>query len=130
MVPPMSVEAGLSASIDREVTHLDTATALGSGDVEVLATPRVLAWAEAACIAALDGLLAEGETTVGMRMQIDHVQPTPVGKTVHVRAEVERVEGRRLTFTVEASDSRGTIAAGRVVRVLVERNRFLERAAE
>jgi len=127
MVPPMSVEAGLSASIDREVTHLDTATALGSGDVEVPATPRVLAWAAAACIAALDGLLAEGETTVGMRMQIDHVQPTPVGKTVHVRAEVE---GRRLTFTVEASDSRGTIATGRVVRVLVERNRFLERAAE
>ncbi|MFT5203359.1 MAG: fluoroacetyl-CoA thioesterase [Candidatus Aldehydirespiratoraceae bacterium] len=130
MVPPMSVEAGLSASIDREVTHLDTATALGSGDVEVLATPRVLAWAEAACIAALDGLLADGETTVGMRMQIDHVQPTPVGRMVHVRAEVERVEGRRLTFTVEASDSRGTIASGRVIRVLVERNRFLERAAE
>lgn len=130
MVPPMSVEAGLSARIEREVTDLDTATAMGSGDVEVLATPRVLAWAEAACIAALGDTLGAGETTVGMRMQIDHVQPTAVGGRVHIEARIERVEGRRLTFTVEATDRRGTIAAGRVVRVLVDRDRFLERATE
>jgi fluoroacetyl-CoA thioesterase len=120
----------LSARIEREVTDLDTATAMGSGDVEVLATPRVLAWAEAACIAALGTTLGVGETTVGMRMQIDHVQPTAVGGHVHIEARIERVEGRRLTFTVEATDRRGTIAAGRVVRVLVDRDRFLERATE
>lgn len=130
MVPPMSLEAGLSAQIECEVTRTDTATEFGSGDVEVLATPRVLAWAEAACIAALDNLLEEGQTTVGMRMQIDHVQPTPVGGTVTTEAQLERVEGRRLTFTFTASDNRGTVAVGRVVRVLVDRDRFLERAAE
>ena len=130
MVPPMSVEAGLSATIEREVTDLDTATALGSGDVDVLATPRVLAWAEAACLAALHDVLDDDETTVGMRIQLDHVQPTPVGRAASIHAEVERVEGRRITFTVEASDARGTIATGRVVRVIVDRDRFLERAIE
>ncbi len=128
MVPPMSVDAGLAARIERRVTDLDTATAMGSGDVEVLSTPRVLAWAEAACVEALAGRLEPGQTTVGMRMQIDHVQPSPVGAAITITAEVERVEGRRLTFAVEATDGRSTIAAGRVVRVLVDRDRFLERA--
>jgi fluoroacetyl-CoA thioesterase len=126
----MSVEAGLSARIEREVTDLDTASALGSGDVAVLASPRLLAWAEAACLAALRGALEADETTVGTQMQLDHVQPTPVGGLVTIGAVVERVEGRRLTFAVSATDGHGTIATGRVVRVLVERDRFLERAAE
>jgi fluoroacetyl-CoA thioesterase len=126
----MVVEAGLHSRIEREVTDADTAAALGSGDVEVLGSPRVLAWAEAACVAALDGALENGETTVGMRMQLDHLQPTTVGEHVSISAELERVEGRRLTFRIEASDRSGTIAEGRVVRVLVDRNRFLERAVE
>lgn len=130
MVPPMSVEAGLQARIERQVTDHDTAIALGSGDVAVLATPRVLAWAEAACVEAVRGHLAATETTVGMRIQLDHVQPTAAGGTVTITAEIERVEGRRLTFAVEATDPRGTIAVGRVVRVMVDRDRFLERAAE
>ena len=130
MVPPMSVEAGLRGCIERDVTDLDTAVALGSGDVDVLSTPRVLAWAEAACVAALGDRLEEGQTTVGLTMQIDHVQPTGIGARISINAEVERVEGRRLTFAVEASDSRGTIAVGRIVRVMVDRGRFLERATE
>ncbi|MDG2028004.1 MAG: hotdog domain-containing protein [Acidimicrobiales bacterium] len=126
----MSVEAGLSGCIERQVTDDDTAIALGSGDVAVLATPRVLAWAEAACVVALDGHLEAGETTVGMRIQLDHLQPTDVGRTLSITAEVDLVEGRRLTLAVAASDHRGTIAAGRVVRVIVDRDRFLELAAE
>lgn len=129
MVPPMSVDAGLTARTERQVTEADTAATFGSGDVEVLATPRVLAWAEAACLAAIEGRLDEGQTTVGMRMQIDHVQPSAVGSSVTVSAELERVEGRRLTFSVEATDGRGVVASGRVVRVVVDRDRFLERAA-
>ena len=128
MVPPMSVDAGLAARIERQVTDLDTAVALGSGDVEVLSTPRVLAWAEAACAEAIAGHLEPGETTVGSRMQIDHVQPSDVGASITVTAELERVEGRRLTFRFEAADHRGKIASGRVVRVLVDRERFLDRA--
>lgn len=130
MVPPMSVEAGLSARIERQVTDLDTAIAVGSGDVAVLATPRVLAWAEAACAEAVREHLEPGQTTVGTRVQLDHVQPTPLGGRVTITGELDLVEGRRLTFAVEASDARGTIATGRVVRVMVDRDRFLERAAE
>ena len=130
MVPPMSVDAGLAARIERQVTDLDTAVALGSGDVEVLSTPRVLAWAEAACVEAISEHMDQGQTSVGMRMQIDHVQPAAVGSHITITAAVERVEGRRLTFAVEASDHRGVIASGRVVRVLVDCDRFLERANE
>jgi predicted thioesterase len=126
----MSMDAGLAARIEYKVTDLDTAVALGSGDVEVLSTPRVLAWAEAACVEAVSGHLEPGQTTVGMRMQIDHVQPSPVGAAVTISAVLDRVEGRRLTFAVDATDARGTIASGRVVRVLVDRDRFLERATE
>lgn len=128
MVPPMSVDAGLAARIERQVTDLDTAIALGSGDVGVLATPRVLAWAEAACVEAVGDHLDADQTTVGTRMQIDHVQPSPVGATITIAARLELVEGRRLTFAVTADDGHGTVASGRVVRVLVDRARFLERA--
>jgi fluoroacetyl-CoA thioesterase len=126
----MSLDPGLHARIERDVTEADTARSLGSGDVDVVGTPRVLAWCEAACVKALAGEVEPGETTVGMRIQLDHLQPTPVGGRVEIVATLERVEGRRLTFTVEASDRGSTIAKGRVVRVLVERDRFMERAAE
>ena len=75
----------------------------------------------------LEGLLGPNETSVGMRLQIDHVQPSAVGTTVGVDATLEKVEGRRLTFVVNARDSRGLIAAGRVTRVIVDRDRFMEK---
>jgi fluoroacetyl-CoA thioesterase len=110
------------------VTEADTAIALRSGLVPVLGTPRVVALCEEATVAALAGALAPGETSVGMRMQIDHLQPTAVGATVNAHATLEKVEGRRLTFTVNAHDERGLIAAGRVTRVIVDVARFLEKA--
>ena len=64
-----------------------------------------------------------------MRLQIDHVQPSAVGTTVRADATLEKVEGRRLTFVVNAHDSRGLIAAGRVTRVIVDRDRFMEKTA-
>lgn len=124
----MPLEPGLTAQVDLVVTHADTAIAVRSGSVPVLATPRVLALCEEATVAALAGLLEEGTTTVGMRVQLDHVQPTPVGGHVRAEAKLERVEGRRLTFTVNAHDDRGLVAAGRVTRVVVDVARFLEKA--
>ena len=96
-----------------------------SGTVDVLATPRVVALCEEAAVAAREGPLPAGHTTVGMRVQLDHLQPTPVGATVEAEAVLEKVEGRRLTFTVSASDARGLVAAGKVTRVLVELDRFM-----
>ncbi len=110
------------------VTDADTAVAWRSGSVPVLATPRVIALCEEASVAALASSLRAGETSVGMRVQLDHVQPTAVGASVTAQATLEKVEGRRLTFTVSAHDERGLIAAGRVTRVLVEIARFLDKA--
>jgi predicted thioesterase len=107
----------------------DTALALRSGDVEVLATPRVVGLAEEASVQAVEGELAEGTTTVGYRVQLDHLAPTAVGGKVQAEATLESVESRRLTFRVSVSDGRGLVAAGRITRVVVERARFLEKAA-
>ena len=110
------------------VTPADTALAIGSGDVEVLGTPRLVALCERATCAALSGQLKDGCTTVGMRVQLDHLRPTPVGGTVEAEAVLEKIEGRRLTFMVSASDTKGVVAAGRVTRVLVEVDRFMDKA--
>lgn len=124
----MTVRAGLSAVAHMVVTDSDTATALGTGDVPVLATPRVVTLAEEATVQAVAGELDEQSTTVGYRVQLDHLAPTAVGGQVHAEAILESVEGRRLTFRVSVSDGRGLVAAGRITRVVVERDRFLDKA--
>ena len=82
----------------------DTARALGSGHVDVLGSPRLIALCEEATIAALSNVLPAGTTTVGMRIQFDHLQPTAVGFEVTAEAVLEKIDGRRLKFTVSASD--------------------------
>ena len=105
----------------------DTAIAMKSGSVPVLATPRVIALSEEACVLVIEGQLAEGATTVGQRVQIDHLAPTPVGQRVTAEATLEAVQGRRLTFTVSVNDDRGLVAVGRVTRVVVDTERFLDK---
>jgi len=122
------LQPGLSAEVKLVVSEADTAIAMGSGDVPVLATPRVVALAEEATVAAVAGVLAAGDTTVGMRVQLDHLAPTPIGGEVVAEATLEKVEGRKLTFTVSVNDARGLVAAGKVTRVMVDRERFLDKA--
>lgn len=105
----------------------DTATALRSGSVPVLATPRVVALCEEAAILALGNELDLGETSVSMQVQLDHLAPTGIGHTVAAEATVEKVSGRRITFTVSVNDERGLIAVGRVTRVIVDAERFLDK---
>lgn len=124
----MPAEPGLVAQVTMEVTDADTAIAAGSGDVPVLGTPRVVALAEEAAVAAISGRLKPGETSVGMRVQLDHLQPSAVGARVTADATLEKCEGRRLTFTVSITDDRGLIAAGKVTRVIVDREKFLDKA--
>ena len=121
------VEPGARAEIKLTVGEDDTAIAMRSGDVPVLATPRVVALVEEASVAAVDGHLPAGRTTVGMRVQLDHLQPTAVGSTVAAEAVLEKVEGRRLLFTVSVRDHRGLVACGKVTRVIVDAERFLEK---
>lgn len=109
------------------VSDDDTAIALRSGAVPVLGTPRVVALAEEATCRAVVDALEPGQTTVGMRVQLDHLAPSGVGANVTADATLERVEGRRLTFTVSVNDDHGLIAAGKITRVVVETERFLKK---
>ena len=119
--------AGLKGEARLVVGEADTARALGSGDVEVLGTPRLVALFEEATVDAINGYLEPGVTTVGMRVQVDHLQPTPVGAEVVAEAYLDKIEGRRITFTVTASDGGGLVGAGKVTRVVVDVNRFLNK---
>jgi fluoroacetyl-CoA thioesterase len=111
-----------------EVTVHDTAQALGSGDVDVLATPRLLAWAEAVTVAALAEQLTAERTSVGSRVRLEHLGATPVGGVVQVSAELEHQDGRLVRFSISAVDRAGRlIATGEVTRVIVERQRFADR---
>src|SRR5882757_5900651 len=124
----MQLQPGLSARVELTVTDADTAQAIGSGDVPVLATPRVLALAEAATVAALAARLDSGQTTVGTRVELDHVAATAVGRRVTALAILAKVDGRRLLFDIVVRDGDELVAEGRVERVMVDRQRFLAKA--
>jgi predicted thioesterase len=124
----MTLEPGLEATFSYTVTGADTAAAVGSGEVPVLATPRVLALAEQATVAAVAGALEGGATTVGVRVELDHLAPSPVGAELEVEAVLEGVDGRRLQFAVRLRDAERPVASGNVTRVVVDAAAFLRQA--
>jgi predicted thioesterase len=119
---------GLSARVELTVTDADTAQSLGSGDVPVLGTPRVLALAEAATVAATARQMPGGVTTVGTRAEVEHRTATPVGRRVTAMATLAKVDGRKLLFEVVISDGDTPVAEVRVERMLLDRQRFIARA--
>ena len=121
---------GATARVEMTVTDADTAQAMGSGDVPVLGTPRVLALAEAATVAATATKLPPGATTVGTRVELDHRAAIAVGRTVVAEARLAKVDGRKLMFEVTVRSGGDVVADGRVERALVDRHRFVERAFE
>jgi fluoroacetyl-CoA thioesterase len=124
------IDVGRSATVTRTVTDADTAVALGSGDLPVLATPRLLAWFETATCDAIEDHLDAERTSVGSRVSVAHERPSPVGAEVAVRAAVTHVDGRLLRFSVVAEHADGTVVGhGEVSRVIVNRDRFLRRLA-
>ena len=126
----MAVYVGLRGQAMRQVTADLTAERLGSGDVPVFGTPALVALLEAAAVNALAGHLGTGETTVGTRLELAHLAPTPVGAAVRAEAELVAVQGRTLTFAAKAFDHREQIGECRHERVIVHRDRFLARAGE
>ena len=111
------------------VTDDDTAAALGSGSLPVLATPRLLAWCEAATCTAIEDQLREGETSVGTRVSLEHLAASPVGAEVEVTASPAYVDGRLHRFTVAARHTGDgkLVGNGEVTRVVVDAERFLSR---
>jgi fluoroacetyl-CoA thioesterase len=133
----MALAPGLLSFVRIVVADTDTALALGSGDAPVLGTPRLLALAEAAAVAAIEPSLEPGLTSVGTSAVVEHKRPSPVGAQVVVEAELTEVDGRRLVFSFiarheplagspDAQDA--VVGAGTLERVLVDRDRFLSRA--
>jgi fluoroacetyl-CoA thioesterase len=119
---------GLSATLELTVTDSDTAQSIGSGDVPVLGTPRVLALAEAATVAVTARQMPAGVTTVGTRAVVEHRAPTPLGRSVAATATLAEAEGRKLIFDVTVRDGDAVVAEVRVERVLLDRQKFIERA--
>lgn len=114
-----------SAVITCIVTDEMTASALGSGDVPVLGTPKVVALAEEAAVAAIGDRIGEGSTSVGTRIAIDHLAPSRVGATVEALASVVDIDGRRVSFDVTVTEGARTVARGTHERIVVDRDRFL-----
>jgi fluoroacetyl-CoA thioesterase len=118
------IPEGSSASIALTVSDADTAIALGSGDVAVLGTPRVVALCEEAAVAAIAGLLPEGETTVGTSIRMDHLSATGVGGTVTATATVAEVDDKKIAFVLIVEDRGKAAARGTHTRFVVNRRLF------
>lgn len=135
----MALAPGLLASVRIVVSDTDTANAIGSGDVPVLATPRLLALAEAAAVAAVTPHLEPGVTSVGTSVSMEHKRASPVGAEVVIEAELTEVADRRLVFRFIARQRRpggsanaedAVVGAGTIERVLVQREHFVSRARD
>lgn len=126
-----AVRRRLAEMTSYEVTAADTAVALGSGDVPVLATPRVIAWLEAETCRVATPLLGPDQTTVGIRVEVDHLAASAVGATIEVTAEIATASDRMIEFDVQASDATtgDVVARGLVRRAIVHRDKFLSRLA-
>lgn len=124
---PSALAVGLSAKLQRTVSDDDTAASVGSGSLPVLATPRLLAWCEAATCAAIDPLLEAGETSVGTRVTLEHLAPSAVGSAIEVTATTVHVDGRLVRFSVGARQGGKLVGSGEVTRVVVDADRFMSR---
>ena len=118
---------GLVGQIEMVVHEENTAQHLGSGNVAVLAAPEMIRLMEKAAVAAVDHLLPDGYHTVGVEVNIRHLAATPVGMRVRAQAELVAVEGRKLTFRVEAFDEVERIGEGEHRRAIIDVGRFKER---
>lgn len=126
---PADVQPGLVGEARIVVGPADLASAIGSGTVDVYGTPAMIGLLETAAINAVDHLLPEGSASVGTHLDVRHLAPSPLGVEIVARAELVAVDGRRLTFRLEASDPVDKIGEGTHERVIVDVTRLVGRAA-
>ena len=121
------MEIGLKYKSTTVVSAANTAATLGSGDMDVFATPAMVALMENAAMLAVRDHLPEGSATVGTQISTSHLKASPLGASITASAELVEVDGRRLTFAVKAWDEKGTIGEGTHTRFVVDRERFLSK---
>jgi len=124
----MEITVGMKATVGTTVEREDTAREVGSGDLLVYATPCMVALMEGAACEAIADCLSDSQTTVGTALNIEHTSATPVGMDIRAEAEVTEVAGKVITFTVTAYDESGVIGTGTHKRVIVNSQKFLEKA--
>ncbi|AWK51519.1 dihydrolipoamide acyltransferase [Clostridium beijerinckii] len=122
-----NLKEGTSIVKELKVTDNETAIKMGSGDLEVYATPSMIALMENAAKSSVIDELPEGYTTVGIEMNAKHIKASPVGANIKCKATLIKVDGKKLFFDVEASDDKGTIGKGSHIRFIVNSNDFMEK---
>ncbi len=125
-----SVKEGIEGAEEIIVGEKDLATAVGSGTVDVFATPAMAALMEKASWKLVQRYLPEGFTTVGTELSVAHLKATPPGMRVRCKAKIVRIEGKKLTFDIKATDERGLIGKGDHTRYIVKKKRFEEKARQ
>ena len=126
---PETIKPGLKGSVSLTVGPEHTAQHLGSGGVQVFATPQMVLLMERAGVAAIDHLLPEGYRTVGAHLDVGHTAPTPIGFEVTATAELQKVDDRRLIFHVQVHDGIEVVGEGTHQRYIIDVQRFSERVA-
>ena len=121
------IKVGLKHESQTVVSTTNTANTLGSGDMEVFATPAMIALMENAAMMAVAPYLDEGASTVGIEMATSHIKASPIGATITASAELISAEGRKLSFKGKAWDEQGVIGEGNHTRFVVDRERFLSK---
>lgn len=125
-----NLTVGMTSKVEITVEQKDTAVAFGSGGVKVLATPMMIGLMENAALKAVDPHLPEGYATVGTHLDVKHLAATPIGMKAYAKAELIKIEGKRLEFKVEAYDEKEKIGEGTHERYIVQLGKFLEKTNE
>ena len=121
------MEKGLTYTSTLVVSEEHVAAVMGSGDLHVYATPAMVALMENAAMLAVAEHLPEGSTTVGAMVNTSHVKPSPIGDTIKTTAVLTDIEGRKLTFSIKAEDSKGIIGEAVHARYIVDREKFMSK---
>lgn len=126
----MVLESGQFVSHKVVVDKSNVASAVGSGLLDVFATPAMIALMENAAAKCMAPSLGEGQASVGTRIEVEHLAATPMGMTVTITATVTQADNRRVDFALEASDKTGVVAKGTHTRFVVDMDRFMAKALQ
>lgn len=122
------MEAGIKLTLEKKVTNSMTAKSMGSGTLDVLATPAMIALIEETAWKSVANELEPGQGTVGISLNVEHLAPTPLGMNVRCEATLVGVDGRKLTFEVAAYDESGLIGKGTHERFIINESKFQAKA--
>lgn len=121
------LKPGISREIEFKVSEKESARHVGSGSLDVFSTPSLVALMEKSAMEAVAGYLDDGMTTVGSRVNISHIKPSPIGAVIKCAASLKEISGRKLIFIVEASDDKGLIGSGTHERYIIDQQSFMSK---